>query len=284
MLEKEYILTERELYKKVSPGIYELYFGPFVQKKIKDEITPVILKSEEKQHQNLIYKDADIMIFGLIDPTIIYRLKNNNKLEFKDKVSRMYISSYHYNNEDENRRKRCIFLKLDISDEFEDDLYCVYPFGNTWIETKKICIGNIPLSIDGFEWLEVPSNNEIKIIAISDYLTNTDFDSYLPPLNKENKKLISKNLNNYWIQQYRIILEIYDNYEQYFKLDDKNIRLYEKSDYFYLLKNNDNIRKTLINWYILNILIPKYKNDPKFISIIKKRPFILTWKEVIKDE
>jgi hypothetical protein len=48
MLEKEYILTERELYKKVSPGIYELYFGPFVQKKIKDEITPVILKSEEK--------------------------------------------------------------------------------------------------------------------------------------------------------------------------------------------------------------------------------------------
>jgi len=130
----------------------------------------------------------------------------------------------------------------------------------------------------------VPSNNEIKIIAISDYLTNTDFDSYLPPLNEENKKLISKNLNNYWIQQYRIILEIYDNYEQYFKLDDKNIRLYEKSDYFYLLKNNDNIRKTLINWYILNILIPKYKNDPKFISIIKKRPFILTWKEVIKDE
>lgn len=287
MLEKEYILTEREVYKKASPGVYDLYFGKSAKNQIKDNINPIILKAEEKKYQNLIYKDKEIMVFGLIDPTLVYRVNLNIRLEFKEIVSRMFVSTlYNYKELDKNQEKRCIFLKLDTKDDFINDLYCVYPFGNTWITDKKICSGSMTLGLDSFEWLEALSDDEIAINAISEYFPLSEFDKYAI-YNEENEKLMSsENISTYWKKHYHMhmALDIYDNYASYFKISGKNIKLYDKLKYFKLITGKRNTINTLINWYILNILIPKYKNDPKFINMIKKSPFIRSWEEMIDYE
>lgn len=284
MSEKEYIMNDFELYEKVSPGVYNLYLFDDAFHKFQTEILLDIIKSKVlKRLNNLIYKDLDVAVVGYFDPNLVWKNEGKPQFQIKYKIPKMFLSAYYY--KISGIDPVCVFIKLGFSDEFEKDLYCIYPFGNTYLEEKMVDkLDQYYRTLNFYPWLQEPANEDTRVETIISVLDLEDF-VIIDQEDKENNDILNSVTSDEEFVYAKIILDIFDNYYDFVKIDEKQLDgNFSKADFYKSVIENNIVKNVLVNWYILNVLLPKEQKNKKFMNLLLSSKFIVDWKEVITND
>jgi hypothetical protein len=316
---KEFYFSGNALYEKLKNGesapTYNLYMGVEKRKK-EEELKAQISNIINHQYNNLIYKNDNFSLFGKFKPDyeFKYRFKNSHDdqydIQIFSKIKRLFIS--------ETPRTK-LFIKMGFFNEFKDDLYCVYPYGNVYMDDYTICTGNIPLDKDGFNWLDGYSNNdlaplpilntpellnmenlvipfydEIRIRKIRDSLDlRTSYNQNLQP-NEYIYVYLPKSINTRYFRTSDIFEIIENNYSTHFNKyikikKNKKLITENDEDLIDILTKESGLKNSVINWFILNIIIPQNITNVDFRNyfynyIKDNSKYIVTWEELIHEE